>query len=64
MANNNNNKRVFLWLHCSGPCLMLVLSRADAVTTWKRTVGPTDPEAAREQAPQSLVTYFSAVFDL
>ena len=39
--------------------MVLVLSRPDAVTTWKRVIGPTDPEAAREQAPVSLVTVFS-----
>ena len=37
-----------------------MLSRADAVTTWKRVIGPTDPDVAREQAPNSLVAYFSA----
>jgi len=39
-----------------------VLSRADAVTTWRRVIGPTDPEAAKEQAPSSLVDVFSVVF--
>ena len=38
-----------------------MLSRADAVTTWRRVIGPTDPEAAKEQAPSSLVDVFSVV---
>lgn len=38
----------------SGPCLVLVLSKAAAVESWLRLIGPADPVVAREEKPQSL----------
>ena len=32
----------------------MVLSREDAVKGWRTIMGPTDPELAKEQAPESL----------
>lgn len=38
---------------CSGPTLFMVLSREDAVDGWRSLIGPTDPEKAKEDAPDS-----------
>ncbi|XP_070570053.1 thioredoxin domain-containing protein 3 homolog isoform X12 [Ptychodera flava] len=38
----------------SGPSMVMVLSREDAVTGFREIMGPTDPEVAKEQAPESL----------
>ena len=37
----------------SGPTMFLVLSREDAVHGWRTLMGPTDPEEAKESAPQT-----------
>ena len=37
----------------SGPTLFMVLSREDAVDGWRSIIGPTDPEQAKEQNPDS-----------
>ncbi|XP_071490358.1 thioredoxin domain-containing protein 3 homolog [Diadema antillarum] len=38
----------------SGLSMVMVLSREDAVDGWRTLMGPTDPEKAREEAPESL----------
>jgi len=38
----------------SGPTLFMVLSRENAVEGWRSIIGPTDPEQAKEAAPESL----------
>ncbi|XP_063955508.1 thioredoxin domain-containing protein 3 homolog isoform X22 [Lytechinus pictus] len=38
----------------SGLSMVMVLSREDAVDGWRTLMGPTDPEYAREHAPESL----------
>ena len=38
----------------SGPSMVMVLSREDAISGWRTIMGPTDPEVAKEQAPESL----------
>eukprot|EP00043_Microstomoeca_roanoka_P012683 m.123076 g.123076 ORF g.123076 m.123076 type:complete len:200 (+) comp15561_c2_seq3:433-1032(+) len=38
----------------SGPIVVLVLAKADAITAWRELLGPTNPEKAREMAPHSL----------
>ncbi|CAH1788238.1 unnamed protein product [Owenia fusiformis] len=38
----------------SGPTLFMVLSRNDAVDGWRSVIGPTDPEQAKEAAPETL----------
>ncbi|XP_072034017.1 thioredoxin domain-containing protein 3 homolog isoform X3 [Amphiura filiformis] len=38
----------------SGPSTVMVLSREDAISGWRTIMGPTDPEVAKEQAPESL----------
>ena len=38
----------------SGPCLVLILSKAAAVESWLRLIGPSDPVVARASKPQSL----------
>ena len=43
---------------CSGPSLMLVLSKRDAVSSWRSLIGPVDPSEGREIAPSSLRAVF------
>ncbi|KAL5005973.1 hypothetical protein ScPMuIL_017131 [Solemya velum] len=43
---------------CSGPTYFMVLSREDAVDGWRSLIGPTDPEKAREEKPESLRASF------
>ncbi|XP_060065627.1 thioredoxin domain-containing protein 3 homolog [Ylistrum balloti] len=38
----------------SGPTMFMVLSREDAVDGWRSLIGPTDPEKAKEESPESL----------
>uniref|UniRef100_A0A8W8L7M3 Nucleoside diphosphate kinase-like domain-containing protein n=1 Tax=Magallana gigas TaxID=29159 RepID=A0A8W8L7M3_MAGGI len=38
----------------SGPTYIMVLSREDAVQGWRQVIGPTDPEKAKEENPDSL----------
>ncbi|XP_061183794.1 thioredoxin domain-containing protein 6-like isoform X2 [Saccostrea echinata] len=38
----------------SGPTYVMVLSREDAVQGWREIIGPTDPEKAKEENPDSL----------
>ncbi|XP_069108089.1 thioredoxin domain-containing protein 3 homolog isoform X30 [Argopecten irradians] len=38
----------------SGPTMFMVLSREDAVEGWRSLIGPTDPEKAKEESPESL----------
>ena len=40
-------------VYFSGPTQLLVLSREDAVSGWRALMGPTDPEEAKEHAPNS-----------
>jgi len=42
----------------SGPTMFMVLSREDAVDGWRQVIGPTDPEKAKEEAPDSLRAQF------
>lgn len=39
----------------SGPTYLMVLSREDAVQGWRQMIGPTDPEKAKEENPESYV---------
>ncbi|KAJ8320307.1 hypothetical protein KUTeg_001894 [Tegillarca granosa] len=46
----------------SGPTLFMVLSREDAVDGWRALIGPTDPDKAKEEKPESLrAAYGSSV---
>ena len=38
----------------SGPVVVAVLSKVDAVRSWRERVGPTDPDVARELHPKSI----------
>jgi len=39
---------------CSGPCLVLVLAKANGIKAWRALMGPTNSEVARASAPDSV----------
>jgi nucleoside diphosphate kinase len=47
----------------SGATLFMVLSREGAVEGWRQVIGPTDPEKAKEEAPERSVVDFVFVFE-
>jgi nucleoside diphosphate kinase len=38
----------------SGPVVVAVLSKVDAVNAWRELIGPADPNVARDTSPGSL----------
>lgn len=42
----------------SGPVKTLALTKPDAVAAWRELIGPTNPEAAKEEAPESIRALF------
>lgn len=49
-----------LKLGCSGPIVAMILEQENAVTNWRKLIGPTDPEKARSEQPKSIRAMFGS----
>lgn len=44
----------------SGPVVAMELIGDEAISTWRKLLGPADPAVARKEAPQSIRAQFGA----
>ena len=53
-------KSIIICCHniCSGPSMFMVLTREDAVSGWRAMMGPPDPNAAKDDNPNTLRALF------
>ena len=42
----------------SGPAVLMILAKADAISSWRALMGPTDVELAKQQFPASIRALF------